>query len=277
MQKFDSNSVRSKAPSSRALIDQLISETKLYSRQADLKQLFDFTSKLRHIAPFNTMLLHVQKPGLSFAATAKDWRKRFGVEPKPYARPLLILRNFGPVEFVFDVLDVEPELPEHAYAFPTYGDVPFGWIDNAVVKLRSNRIYTEAVDQGDYRAGHVRMTENYGDPTQKNKFELVINANHPEPIKFVTLMHELAHIYLGHCGEDMKRGIKARTFVDRDLREVEAESVAYVIAKRSGITPKSERYLDSYRGALDQLDIHSILQVSGQIERSLGLPLALWP
>ena len=223
------------------------------------------------------MLLNVQKPGLSFAATKRDWLKRFNVEPKLHARPLVILRNFGPVEFVYDVLDIEPALPPDVYTFPAKGELPLGWIDAAVKKLHFNRIYVLAADHGDYRAGEVEMIEDYGDPTQKNEFKLVLNANHPEPVKFVTLMHELAHIYLGHCGEDEKRGIKSRQHVDKDLREVEAESVAYVISKRSGIAPKSERYLDTYKVALDRLDIHAVLQVAGQIERSLGLPLEIWP
>jgi len=75
------------------------------------------------------MLLHIQKLGLSYAARPQDWRNRFKRYPKRHARPLLVLRNFGPVDFVYDILDTEGEpLPDSAFAFPTAGNVPLGWI-----------------------------------------------------------------------------------------------------------------------------------------------------
>ena len=57
--------------------------------------------------------------------------------------------------------------------------------------------------------------------------------------------------------------------------EVEAETVAYVVAKRSGIAPRSERYLDKYQIAFDNLDVHAVLQTAGKLERLLHLPLDL--
>ena len=64
-------------------------------------------------APFNAMLLQVQKPGLTYAASAADWRLRFGRKPKEGARPLLILWPFAPVALVYDVMDTEGEdLPD---------------------------------------------------------------------------------------------------------------------------------------------------------------------
>jgi len=61
----------------RALVDQLIADTKLYDSAQAIKELLEFTVRLRHIAPFNAMLQHIQKPGLSFAARPKDWWERF--------------------------------------------------------------------------------------------------------------------------------------------------------------------------------------------------------
>lgn len=48
------------------------------------------------------MLRQVQKPGLRFAASARDWRERFGRSPKEGARPLLILWPITPVALVYD-------------------------------------------------------------------------------------------------------------------------------------------------------------------------------
>ena len=97
----------------RSLLDQLLEDSRLYTQSKDYQELLDFVIRLRNFAPFNAMLLQVQKPGLSYAASARDWRERFGRSPKEGARPLLILWPFGPVALVYDVQDTEGRpLPE---------------------------------------------------------------------------------------------------------------------------------------------------------------------
>jgi hypothetical protein len=54
----------------RSLLDQLLSEARLYTQSKDYKDLLDFVARMRNFAPFNAMLLQVQKPGLRFAACA---------------------------------------------------------------------------------------------------------------------------------------------------------------------------------------------------------------
>jgi hypothetical protein len=82
----------------------------------------------------------------------------------------------------------------------------------------------------------------------------------------------MAHIYLGHCGGDAKRGVKAYRPADLALREVEAETVAYLVAKRTGLSPRSESYLDHYQGAFDRLDLHRIMKAASAVEKQLDLP-----
>jgi hypothetical protein len=50
------------------------------------------------------MLLQVQKPVLSYAASARDWKERFDRTPKEGSRPLLILWPFGPVALDFEIV-----------------------------------------------------------------------------------------------------------------------------------------------------------------------------
>ena len=64
-----------------------------------------FVVRMRRFSPFNAMLLHRQKPGLSFATTARDWLARWKRAVKEDARPLVVLMPFGPVGFVYDMLD----------------------------------------------------------------------------------------------------------------------------------------------------------------------------
>ena len=77
----------------RSLLDQLLTDSRLYTNSKDYKDLLDFVIRLRNLAPFNAMLLQVQKLGLRFAASARDWRERFGRKPKggaPFVDPVAV-------------------------------------------------------------------------------------------------------------------------------------------------------------------------------------------
>lgn len=124
--------------STRSLLDHLLTESRLYKTSDGYKALMEFTIRMRNFAPFNAMLLHIQKPGIRFAASAHDWAFRFGRSPKQDARPLLILRPFGPVALVYDIADTEGrELPESVlHAFIAKGQVEDS--DTRVINSTSN-------------------------------------------------------------------------------------------------------------------------------------------
>ena len=61
----------------KSLLADLIERSRLYHRSQNYKELLDFTSRLRMFAPFNAFLLHVQKPGLRFAASATTGNNAF--------------------------------------------------------------------------------------------------------------------------------------------------------------------------------------------------------
>lgn len=87
-------------------------------RQVDHYRAFlDFIARLSHYSPYNSALLHVQRPGAMYFATENQWRSRFGRHVKPEARPCVILQPFGPILFVFAAEDTTPgddgaEIPE---------------------------------------------------------------------------------------------------------------------------------------------------------------------
>ena len=142
----------------RSLLDQLLEDSRLYKSSKDYKDLLDFVVRLRNFAPFNAMLLQVQKPGLSYAASARDWRERFGRQPTTDARPLLILWPFGPVALVYDVQDTEGNsLPEDVSSFVARGPVDDSMLQNFQPLLRKRNIDLGWVDAGDHKAGVIRV------------------------------------------------------------------------------------------------------------------------
>ena len=57
-------------------------------------------------------------------------------------------------------------------------------------------------------------------------------------------------------------------------RELEAESVAYLVCARNGVTSKSETYLSNYvreHTTVDEIELYQIMRAAGHIERLLGL------
>ncbi|WP_045217722.1 hypothetical protein [Desulfonatronovibrio magnus] len=261
----------------RNLLDQLLQDSRLYYRSKDYKELLDFVVQLRNFAPFNAMLLNFQKPGLSYAASKHDWWEKFKRYPNEDARPLLILWPFGPVALVYDVQDTEgQELPEDAFSFVAKGDMSSETFRVYTDKCKSKGIICKMVDKGGNMAGLIRAVKRAVKKEDKPEYEIKINQNHALPVKFNTLVHELAHLYLGHLGKDICLKTPDRHNVAFLQRELEAESVAYLVCFRSGVKPKSHTYLAGYvrnNQSIDNIDIYQIMRTAGQVETLLGLTL----
>jgi hypothetical protein len=256
----------------RALIEQLIAATRLYESRASVKELMDFIIRLRAFAPFNAMLLHIQKPGLTYAATAADWHQRFDRVPILGRRPLLILRTMGPVDFVFDIQDTEGrDIPEGAFTFPTLGDLSEARFAQIIAIVGKDGIEFVKLDEGDAYAGWIRLTARSPSPKGKHHYKLAYNKNHSAQTRLVTIAHELAHLYLGHLGADPGRSVRDRSDRSHEQCEVEAEMAAYLVARRSGLKPRSESYLASYKGAMGDVDLYAVMRVANAIETAMGI------
>ena len=259
----------------RSLLDRLLIDSRLYRTSKDYQDLLTFVARLRNFAPFNAMLLQVQKPGLRFAASAQDWRVRFNRFPKEGARPLLILWPFGPVALVYDSVDTDgAPMPEDVSSFIAIGPVDHSALRSYVPLLARKNIKCHWVDAGDGNAGLVRVTGRGATPAEGRQYAVHINKNHPPQVQFATLTHELAHLTLGHLGPDKKLGIPARPPLAHAKQELEAESVAYILCERVGVASKSQTYLSSFVAevkTIDDLDVYQIMRAAGQVETMLGL------
>lgn len=259
----------------RTLLDQLLADSRLYRQGGDYKALLDFVVRLRNFAPFNAMLLQVQKPGLSYAASARDWLERFGRQPKEGARPLLILWPFGPVALVYDVMDTEGDpLPEDVASFFARGAIDQNRLQSFQSLMRKKSIEWYGVDAGDHMAGSIRVVRRGSNDKEATLYWIYINRNHIPAVQFVTLTHELAHLFLGHLGRDKMLNIPQRRMPEFEQRELEAESVAYIVCERNGVRSKSQTFLSNFVDAnttVNHLDVYQVMRAAGQVETLLGL------
>ena len=114
------------------------------------------------------------------------------------------------------------------------------------------------------------VTGRIGEHSVPPFFKITLNSKHNESTRFVTLAHELAHVYCGHLGGHPKRRWPDRSAVPVETREFEAESAAYIVAKRRRIESGSERYLSDYlqsHSEVPPLDVELVIRVADRIEK----------
>lgn len=261
--------------STRTLLDQLLADSKLYRRSSDYRDLLDFVVRLREFAPFNAMLLQVQKPGLRYAASKKDWWLRFRRKPEEGARPLLILWPFGPVALVYDEMDTEGEpLPKDVSSFVAQGNIGQEELLSLQALLARRGITVSWVDAGDRSAGFIRVIRRPASEKGETDYRININKNHEPAVQFNTLTHELGHLFLGHLGLDIRLKIPRGRRLDDSKREIEAESVAYIVCLRNGVEPRSHPYLSNFVRSdttLEDIDVYQVMRAAGQVETILNL------
>ena len=164
------------------------------------------------------MLLHIQKPGSKYVASASDWWKRFRRKPKPGARPLVILRPFGPVAFVYELSDTEgKDFPkELEKPFKAEGNFTEDNLKDFIHKLYLNGFFIHEENYGTEFAGQVRVHNETGYFIKQQRqqfsmfnndddeyifnvpFAITLNRNHDHVTKLATIYHELGHVYCGH-------------------------------------------------------------------------------
>jgi hypothetical protein len=254
----------------RSQLDQLLDDARMYKSGPDYLALLEFVSRMPTFAPFNAMLLNVQRPGLTYAATPKHWWEKFGRYPKEGARPLLVMHPFGPVAIVFDIQDTEGKpVPESAWAFTAQGKIEAREIESLMNSAAALNVMTTLVDAGDGSAGSIRVTEQSTNK-KPGQYRMHVNRNHPPPVQFGTFIHEMAHLCLGHLGPDRKQQIPDRRGVCSVQRELEAESVSYLVSKRRGIKPNSLPYLSQFfrdDAPAKRPDSYEVMRVTGRLER----------
>jgi hypothetical protein len=267
-------------------LDALYEQVGAYRKGTDLKGLFDFLKRFPRVAPYNAFLLHVQKPGSRYVASAKEWNERFGRSIKPGARPLVILWPFAPVHFVFELADTEGGAPfpdELLNPFKMGGKLRPGAVSILKLNLARDGVSYNEADRGTESAGMIQMSvpsrnQRVGKAVVRVLYNLVVNSNHSDEEKFATVVHELAHLYCGHLGTPNDKWWPDRRGLEKNSMEFEAESVAWLICERVGITNPSAKYLAGYldkEAETPPISLEAVIKAAGMIEtmtqRRLGL------
>ena len=271
-------------------LDQLFQQVGAYKSSNEYRMLIDVVRRFHYMAPYNAMLINVQKPGSRYVASAAQWKKDFQRAVIPGARPLVILHRFGPVRFVFELGDTAPlpdskPFPEDLLQpFKTKGALSQDAMGNLLSSLpRSGIAYYEA-DHGTASAGSIRPAPGGSwrelpvaqQIVSVNIFyEMIVNKNMAREDKFATILHELAHLYCGHLGippVEKWNFWPRRTRLHISTSEFEAESVAWLVCERLGVSNPSDKYLSGYlskNNEIPNISLETVLKATNTIESML--------
>ena len=263
-------------------IDDLLHRSWVYKNSEAFFKFFNFIASFHHYSRYNTMLVYLQNEAVTFFGGKSFWRKRFGRGVKKDARPYIILAPMGPVMLVYDVMDTEgKESPEEFLhngfgrnPFDVKGKLPKEMFDRAVEIAMSLGIKITFHETSILKGGHI-TTILKGDP------EIVISTNGTIEMKFSTLIHELAHLFLGHTGhsklikENEKKVIKIlQRQLSRSAEELEAETVSFLLSKKLGLETNAAEYIAAYirnENDLIEFSYESVIKTADRIDQLFKL------
>lgn len=234
----------------------------------EIKKFFDFQKGNPQHAPFNNALVFAQNPECVYYMTASQWEKRFTRSIREGARPMVVLFPFGPVDFVYDFKQTEGDdkFDENScveWWREEKSNILSAEIINTTIRHLDKKYQIPFVSKnpkeyfGDHSlstGGYARSYRGDGRPeiTLHPRYATNINARAEE--SYGVLVHEIAHIFLGHLGakhylegknekKTERQLCEDRSYLDRKICELEAELTAWLVFNRFGIEKHSVDYL----------------------------------
>lgn len=247
-------------------IKQLAETVDMERKGTRFSEILDTMAKFHKYSFNNSILIHLQRPEASRVAGFHTW-KSLGryvkkgekgimiLAPVVYKQTLKddnlenseehtaqILRGFRAVA-VFDISQTEGRELE-SFKYQELSPVAEDLLEKAKQIAIKNGYALEFVETLNGPLGYcINATK-----------EIKVVTSSPEQM-FTVLLHELGHALLAHQGGQEK------------FKELEAESIAYVVSRHLGLEPKNVDYLLSYSATKD--DIMSILESVQKVSRDI--------
>lgn len=259
----------------------------------DIRNFFNFQKKNPQHAPFNNALVFVQNPECVYYMTANQWDKKFARSIREGMRPMVILFPFGPVDFAYDFKQTEgnDNLNENScieWWREERSNILSAEIINRTIRHldKKYQILFISKDAKEYFGDHALSTGGYarshksgGRPEITLHPRYTADFNMHEEEAYGVLVHEIAHIFLGHLGSQIyfeeknekkieKQLCEDRSRFDRKICELESELTAWLVFNRFGIEKQSVDYLAGWLVRDEdwqKIDISMVMRVANTI------------
>lgn len=261
----------------RLTIDEKLHRSLKYKDSKEFVKFFNFIARFNHYSRFNTMLMYLQNDAVSFFGSTSYWKKKFNRFIREDARPYVILAPMAPVILAYDVMDtIGKDSPIEflrkglgSNPFDVTGELPQGLFDISFINAKALGINVLKKKQSYFMGGLI--TTIYA-----GKLEIVLNSDTNKKQQFSTLLHELAHLFLGHTGHKellisttQKRIKLPKRVLAKSVEELEAETVSYLLCKKLGLETKSAEYIAGYIKSEKDLEVFSyetVVRTADKIE-----------
>jgi len=255
-------------------------------------------------------MAYIQRPGARIIASEYEWTT-VGRRVLPDAVPIIILWPFSPIRFVYELEDTGPPIDRESIQdpFAAYGKFQprtLSTLESNLKKQKTFRVEIEPRRQGFSYAGsaaaQIAMTymQPVAEPQSDDRpigesvhanariaeppdtrrvptFRVTVNDRLSPIERFVTIAHELGHIFCGHLGgcshlgggDDDESGWPSRRSLGKNEKEIEAEAVAYLVASRASVITHSAEYLKNHarKAEMINIDLDLVVRAAARIER----------
>jgi hypothetical protein len=184
----------------------------------------------------------------------------------------------APILFLFDMQDTEGApvpsilLRPRKSKMQLLGKIHTNTLHNAA--LHGIAVYETTLANGE------TDTASRSTPALRKKFQnlnlkkdtsylILIDKTQTLEDRYAALAYELGHIFCSHLGIDRHAWWPERGDLNVNGEKIEAETVAYLVCRRSGLQAGSENYLLNYSEAHPEIplfSINAVIQAVGYIE-----------
>lgn len=261
------------------LLESLNQRIDKVQNSSEFKEVLKFFSKFHNYSYQNSMLILMQKPEASFVAGYRQWQKKFNRHVKKGEKGIAILAPFTYKKEVkksninSNSDDEETEEVKKTYFNTVYvfdisqteGE-PVPQLDMEI-KNTNKELIKLLLDYADSQEIEVSSkTLSGGTEGYSRGGDIVINEKANKTEQASILVHELAHEHLHFNSESNSLNLS------KEIIEMEAEAVAFVVMDYFGIESRSDKYLALYKESYDLME--SFKRINDVSSRILNFLLA---
>jgi hypothetical protein len=242
----------------RELLEKLDKKIESVQSSEEFQSILETFSNFHSYSYHNSLLILSQKPDASFVAGYKQWQKKFNRHVKKGENGIAILAPFSykkRIEKANDDNKKDKDSDDDNYVKKTYFKPVYVFDVSQTEGEALPEIDTSLDNNHQYLLKPILSLVNEKGVTLKFESlkngldgyskggEIVINKALNPTEKAVVIIHELAHEIL-HSREE-------RAVLTKEVKEMEAESVSFVVMDHYNLEIKSDQYLALYKESYD--------------------------
>ena len=245
-------------------LDEMFAANRRFRSGSEYMDLLRFIARFAKYSPFNGLLLYIQNPDISYAATAGTWQRRYHRKIKYDARPLLILAPMSPVRFVFDLEDTEGEsvLINQELHLKDVQQLTGDTFDHTIHNSALSGIIVREIQLAPQTSSNLIPVT--GESFQKYEalgiephmnFLILLNESLDLEHKYAGLVYELAKVFCGHFGISANAWWQDRKDISPVISDIEVESVAFLVCQRVSLDECSNGFLEPCRNPAQNIPV----------------------